>query len=564
MQTTSELYNSILQKPYDVETKLDIYTADGKTLVGSYGEDVLVSCMTTGKLFSSPSVGAAVGRQIDVKMLMPNETLPRMAILKPFARIKYGTDVSEWIQKGVYFIDTRSTDKMTWVLTLHGYDAMLKTEQLYCGSGDVGQWPRTMAAVVNDICAKIGVTLDSRTTISSEYVCQLDTTFSMREYLSHIAAAHAGVFMMTDTGQMRLVPLKHDSTAVADLGQNLDLLGQSPALAAYDRVVINVSQESIYAYPVNETTGRTLELDCRWGSAEMAQAIHGLVNGFVYQPYETGNVLISPAVEVGDAVTIDGKLCGIYQMDITFGALLGVKLAAPADDEVDHEYHYTSSIEKVKKQLATATAELRVLDDSIQGIVNDVEGNKAEFEQTAEEINQRITNAEDEISAINLSIDGISQSVSNAEGMATDALQTAEGFSQRITDAEDNIAVIEFTLGGVAYTSSLADGTTVINGGCITTGTIDASKADIKNLSVEKLTVAGKSIGGTSSALSAIYSAYGSITALTSHGLTLTFNSEDEGSPVYITGAGVKVGSNAIVSWSDIIAGGQNATAVFG
>jgi hypothetical protein len=272
----------------------------------------------------------------------------------------------------------------------------------------------------------------------------------------------------------------------------------------------------------------------------MAQAIHGLVNGFVYQPYETGNALISPAVEIGDAVTIDGKLCGIYQMNITFGAMLGVKLAAPSDGDVIHEYHYTSPIEKVKKQLATATAELKVLDDSIQGIVKDVEGNLSEFEATAEELTAR---------------------VESAEGAATEAQQTAEGFSQRITDAEGNISSIEHTLNGVVYTT--ANGTTEIDGSHITTGTIDASKADIKNLSVEKLTVAGKNIGGASSALNAIYSASGTITTLTSHGLTLDVNSADEGVAVLVTATGVKVGSNAIVSWQDIIAGGTG-TAVFG
>lgn len=559
MQTTSELYNSILLKPYDVETKIDIYTSDGGTLVGSYGEDVLVSCRIFGKLFSSPSVGAAVGREIDVKMLMPTETLPRMAMLKLFVRIKYGTDASEWIQKGVYFIDTRSTDKLTDVLTIHGYDAMLKTEQLYCGSGDVGQWPRTMATVVNDICSKIGVTLDSRTTISSTYTCQLDTTFSMREYLSHVAAAHAGVFMMTDTGQMRLVPLKH-GTSVADLGQNVDLLEQYPALAAYDRVVINVSQESIYAYPVNETTGRTLELECRWGSAEMAQAIHGLVNGFVYQPYETGNALISPAVEVGDAVTIDGKLCGIYQMDITFGALLGVKLAAPSDDEVDHEYHYTSSIEKVKKQLATATAELKVLDDSIQGIVKDLEGNRTEFEQAAEALTAR---------------------VESAEGTATEALQTANGFSQRITDAEGNIVEIETSLDGVVYKSSLADGTTVINGGCITTGTIDANKVNIKNLTVTngnitsldvgKLTVDGAAISASNPWANAYHTdVYVSQRLSSGSGGNLYLQTISDGYTL-ITAAGVTsvYGTNpaGYVSWNKIIEtvqSGGTATAVFG
>ena len=207
MQNTSELYNSILLNPYDVETKLDVYTSDGGTLVGSYGEDVLVSCETIGKLFSSPSVGNCVGREIDVKMLMPAETLPRMAMLKLFVRIRYGSDVSEWIPKGVYFIDTRSTDSLTDVITIHGYDAMLKTEQLYFGIGDVGQWPRTMSTVVNDICSKIGVTLDSRTTISDTYKCQLDTTLSMRKYLSYIAVAHGGNWIMTDAGELRLIGL---------------------------------------------------------------------------------------------------------------------------------------------------------------------------------------------------------------------------------------------------------------------------------------------------------------------------------------------------------------------
>lgn len=206
MQTTSELYKSILQKPYDVEIKLDIYTADGNALVGSYGEDVLVRCQTFGSLFSSPSVGNAFGREIDVQMLMPTETLPRMAMLKPFVRIRYGTDISEWVQKGVYFIDTRRTDKQTGVLTIHGYDAMLKTEQPYCPDAS-GTWPRTMATVVDDICDGIGVTLDSRTTISSEYVCQLDTTLSMRKYLSYIAVAHGGNWIMTDTGELRLIGL---------------------------------------------------------------------------------------------------------------------------------------------------------------------------------------------------------------------------------------------------------------------------------------------------------------------------------------------------------------------
>ena len=301
-----------------------------------------------------------------------------------------------------------------------------------------------------------------------------------------------------------------------------------------------------------DDTGRVLEADLPWATQEIADSVLASIVGFQYQPFSAQNALLDPAAELGDGVSVGGVYSVLATCDTNFGAMCASNISAPADEEIDHEYHYTSPEKRMERRVSKMTSELRVMSDSISGIVEDVEGNLAEFEQTAEQLTAR---------------------VESAEGAATEAQQTAEGFSQRITDAEGNIAEIEFSLEGVVYESSLAEGTTTINGGCITTGTIDASKAKISNLTVTnanitsldagKLTVAGQSIGGTGSYLDNIYAAKGTITTLTSHGLTLDVNSADEGVAVLVTAAGVKVGSNAIIPWSTIIAGGES-TAVFG
>ena len=54
-----------------------------------------------------------------------------MAEIRSYFRVVNDTQQSEWISKGVYFVDTREADTTTGLLTLHAYDAMLKGEQAY-------------------------------------------------------------------------------------------------------------------------------------------------------------------------------------------------------------------------------------------------------------------------------------------------------------------------------------------------------------------------------------------------------------------------------------------------
>lgn len=202
MHTTTDLYRALLEDPGHVKQH--------KVVIAGveYGEDKLISLRVPGFLFPGrgPSVGGAVSREIDLSLRGP-EPIPRMAEIEVFTRLVLGSQVSEWIPKGVFYIDTRDHDPDIDVLTIHGYDAMLKAEQPFFSEGDPGSWPRSAPEVVAEICRRIGFDLDSRTVLNASYMVPFPNDYTMREILRHVAAAHVGNWIITDAGELRLVRL---------------------------------------------------------------------------------------------------------------------------------------------------------------------------------------------------------------------------------------------------------------------------------------------------------------------------------------------------------------------
>ena len=203
MQTTSNLYKSLLQNPdHEKEIKMVIAGVE-------YGMNNIVSCYTSGGLFSEPGIGNCASRQIDLEVF-PVGTIPRQAKIQAFVRLVYGEQASEWIPKGVFFISTRKRNKLTGTLTITGYDAMLKAEQTWLTSDyDTETWPMTQADALSDIAGRIGVAVDSRTVLSEEYPVEYPVgengDLTMREVLSGIAVSNAGNWIITDTGKLRLI-----------------------------------------------------------------------------------------------------------------------------------------------------------------------------------------------------------------------------------------------------------------------------------------------------------------------------------------------------------------------
>ena len=69
-------------------------------------------------------------------------------------------------------------------------------------------FPMTMPAAVNLFCQAMGVKLDSRTVLNSSYTIDYPANdYTIRNELCFIAAAHGGNWIMTDEGNLLLVPL---------------------------------------------------------------------------------------------------------------------------------------------------------------------------------------------------------------------------------------------------------------------------------------------------------------------------------------------------------------------
>ncbi len=207
MHSISDLWRTLLSSPgHRKEVKLVIAGV-------AYGEDKIVdsSLRIDGGLYSDFGIGNCCARQIDFE-IYPQGTIPRQAQIEVYVRLVLGEQVSEWIPKGVFFFSTRKTDRVTGVLSVHGYDAMLKAEETWLDSSyDAETWPMPAATAVNDIAARMGVAVDSRTVLDAAFPMQYpvddEGDMTMREALGRIAVANAGNWIITDEGKLLLVGL---------------------------------------------------------------------------------------------------------------------------------------------------------------------------------------------------------------------------------------------------------------------------------------------------------------------------------------------------------------------
>lgn len=244
MQSTSATYKALLLDQFhQVEYRLDVYTQNGATLVHTFNKTEIEGMYTVAGLFndSKPSIGGTTSAEIDAKIRISDVVIPRMAMLRPYVRLTgYINDEyteSEWLPKGVFWIDTRETDYATQVLHIHGYDAMLKAEQTFFNFNPLPinfqmfdyhilDGYSFLGTSYGGILRKMGVELeaDTRLTIITngekftfpmpndvqltsggrlELVDGAD--WNCRDLLSNIAAAYCGNFCFDENGKLKLV-----------------------------------------------------------------------------------------------------------------------------------------------------------------------------------------------------------------------------------------------------------------------------------------------------------------------------------------------------------------------
>ncbi len=373
MQQKSALFDSILSGNYLCEVKADIAGTE-------YGMDTLVRLRTSRAPFGSgtPAMGRAVAGELELAVFAESGNIPRMAAIRPYVRVRNATQVSEWLPKGVYYIDTRETDDIG-LLTVRAYDAMLKAERAQPWSEL--SWPAPDLDAVEEIAEILGVALDARTEalMTAGFRIPMPAQYTMRETLAYIAALYGGSFVMTDEGKLRLVCLWDTAgTAAADLGGAMGKLTLSPAFPAVTGVrFLTDNDTEVFA---GNGSGYVFEISCPWATQAAADWLLQRMQDFVYMPFTAQGALADPAIEPGDTLGLRGSLRTYWTEEWDFGSLCKAGLEAPADEELDHEYPYESAQERsYARRMQNMESELTLQAQAISAKVSRVGGSAASF-----------------------------------------------------------------------------------------------------------------------------------------------------------------------------------------
>ena len=196
-QTTSALWHDLLHKPgTEREYKFVINDVE-------YGKDAEVSHSVESQLFEEFGIGNACCATLKLAVIADN--IPRAATIKRYLRLVNGSQVTAWISKGVFFTNKRSRDDDYW--EVEAYDAMRKADVVWEPSNSLA-FPMSMPTAVNLFCQMMGITLDKRTVLNSAYTIDYPANdYTVRNELCFIAAAHGGNWIITDAGELLLVPL---------------------------------------------------------------------------------------------------------------------------------------------------------------------------------------------------------------------------------------------------------------------------------------------------------------------------------------------------------------------
>lgn len=254
-------------------------------------------------------------------------------------------------------------------------------------------------------------------------------------------------------------------------------LSSAPALDAYTGVSIYVGQDQdgdpVY-YNAGNDTGSVLEFENPWGTQAMANQILSKIQGKSYQPLEMRKTIVDPAVELGDMLdlTDEGISAMVLDRAIDFGAGMVNDISAPYSQEIDHEYQYTPSEERMlNRKIATTAASIRVDVDAIELEVS----GKIDSTQATSLIRQTMNN-------ITLSVSSGTQSNTTKFTLSGTGISAV---SDNITLNANSINLNTATISG-KLTASNINANNITATGVNITGQLNATSGSMDNCTIKK------------------------------------------------------------------------------
>lgn len=211
----------------------------------------------------------------------------------------------------------------------------------------------------------------------------------------------------------------------------------SPGIASQPITKVELLDENGDVVGVSGSdTGRTLTALQPDGTNAMAAAILKKVSGYKHIGYEGSSALLDPAVELGDAVTVDGFYLPLIALDVTFDPLLAPNISAPDADEIDDEYPYKSPTQRqIERNMAKARSLITKTSEEIMLKVEGIDGKYTEVKTTLDGLTVTDASGTTKINGSSIKTDNLYVAAANITGTLT-AAQIQTG-SIRVGDLKD-------------------------------------------------------------------------------------------------------------------------------
>ena len=335
------------------------------------------------------SVGNCISSTLKLSVLT-DDVLGKAAQVVIKARITDDVEYSEWLEFGTFYIDNRSID--SGLVTVQCYDSMLKASQMYTDDTNAEDrigWPKSMRDCVNEIAARIGVEVDSRTVIKTTepYQVPYPSKLSMVQVLGYIGACHGGNWIITQENKLRLVPLlappaetfnviDHDYNPIytgdghklvwqhTDTGETIEhkaggglinvpvVVGKIATSKPFKVSRVIISRDEDLGYTLGDDSGYTLIIESNpYACQAICDDLFSDLGGLDYHPYTITSACYDPATELGDWIIVGDQVRSVlYSENATLNIDFRTNISAPGKDEVGSEYPYLTSIQRLQQE----------------------------------------------------------------------------------------------------------------------------------------------------------------------------------------------------------------------
>lgn len=352
-------WRSILSKE-NFRTEFKIAIHHSETSIREFLSDKIVDFQITRPLFSKYEVGNATCAQL-VFTLDSTLNPQAGAEVDVFARVVANDEISDWINYGVFYIDSRRQDPITKFTTFTAYDDMYKAEAIL---KDVlhssVEFPHLFASMAGIIAGSIGISIEESTLNylnSLDFYVEYPNELTMREVLGYIAAGAGGNFFINTSRELQLAfstsylggacEIKLSDTAYVDIGREK---------AKFNKLRVWYDDENAFE---KGTGNNVFEIDCPWATQAMCDYLFTYLRTehLKYRPFTFNKCSVSPLVELNDSVwqndnNIEANIGNI----VIYGNGL-MDISAPDDSEVTSELDYKGSYQKQLERKVTLGAD---------------------------------------------------------------------------------------------------------------------------------------------------------------------------------------------------------------